>query len=101
MFKKILFAAVLFSPSALWANETEWFFSFSRRSENKCYKIGTNKDKCLKKAHKCFWDEEDGRCEPLNDKSGCGKITQPEECNASPKQCFWDEEDGRCERLSG
>lgn len=99
MFKKIIFAAVLFSPSALLADETECFFS--RRSENKCYAIGTDKDKCLKKSRKCFWDEEDGRCEPLKDKHGCGAITQPEECNKSPKQCFWDEKDNRCERLSG
>jgi hypothetical protein len=74
-------------------------FLFSRRSENKCYAIGTDKDKCLKKSRKCFWDEEDGRCEPLKDKHGCGSIKDVNQCNQSPKGCFWDDEDGRCERL--
>lgn len=66
--------------------------------KNICYIIGENYRKCLRAHRYCFWDSEDGRCEPLNDTSYCGRLDQYS-CEAH-SNCFWDYEDGRCETVN-
>ena len=65
--------------------------------KNICYTIGENYYKCARAHRYCFWDSEDGRCEPLNDTSYCGRLNKWS-CQRQPS-CFWDREDGRCETL--
>lgn len=65
--------------------------------KNICYTIGENYYKCARASRYCFWDNEDGRCEPLNDMTHCGRLGQWS-CNRE-SSCFWDFEDGRCETV--
>ena len=46
---------------------------------------------------RCFWDQDDQRCEPYFDPTGyCGGISSPDHCNYT-RGCFWDTDDQRCE----
>ena len=46
---------------------------------------------------RCFWDQDDQRCEANFDPSGyCGGLDSPYQCNHT-QGCFWDTDDQRCE----
>jgi hypothetical protein len=96
MLKNLLLASIILTPSLILAENTP---QGSPRPDNICYEIGTDYYRCLQARPTCFWDEEDGRCEPLREPPGCGRIHNRFECDRSPLGCFWDDEDGRCERL--
>lgn len=96
MFKNLFLVATVLAPSSLLLAGPK----IDRVEPNNiCYALGTDYERCIQARATCFWDEEDGRCEPLVEPPGCGRIHNRHQCNNSPMGCFWDDEDGRCERL--
>lgn len=107
MFRFKSFSTVLFSvltSATLFAADPEQTQSqqapalSESTQKNICYTIGDDYYRCARARRYCFWDQEDGRCEPLNDTTLCGRQTNRWGCERHPT-CFWDMEDGRCETV--
>jgi len=98
MLKSILIlAALLVSPAAFAGGETA-AVPDAGADKSICDFIRTNEAKCLESSSICKWDEDDGRCEPIQPVGLCYSDPDVLSCNGRPN-CVWDEDEGRCERL--
>lgn len=64
--------------------------------KNICDAIGRDYEKCVRTSV-CFWDEDDQRCEWLNDP--CEKYGNNSYACSRDRSCFWDSDDQRCEKI--
>lgn len=104
MLKSILLNCLLLSTTTVFAND--FMQQDQKKQDNKneehlCYVFGDDYNKCKEWPKHCFWDYEDGRCEPLKGTiTRCMKLgPNPKLCNSQP-DCFWDYNDNRCETLN-